>query len=58
MDLNHRVFRSQIYSLVHSTALPRPQYSGCLGWDRTKDRVINSHLLYQLSYTIIKPGQC
>ena len=29
---------------------------GCLGWVRTSDQMINSHLLYLLSYKAIKLG--
>ena len=30
-----------------------PHKLGCLGWARTSDQMINSHLLYQLSYKAI-----
>ena len=43
-DLNHRPW------LYKSPALPLCYDGSSPTWTRTRDRVINSHLLYQLSY--------
>ena len=50
MDSNHRSLRQQIYSLP-PLATREPLHDGAGDGTRTRDLLITSQLLYQLSYT-------
>ena len=51
MDSNHRSLRQQIYSLPPLAARELLQENGAGDGTRTRDLLITSQLLYQLSYT-------
>ena len=57
VDSNHRRHRQQIYSLSPLATREFPHYFGAGGRIRTPDLLITNQLLYQLSYTSIRPAQ-
>ncbi len=57
VDSNHRRHRQQIYSLSPLATREFPHYFGAGGRIRTPDLLITNQLLYQLSYTSIRPAE-